>query len=66
MGRRSCAKCGKGFNLANIYLEGKDGKKTISMPPLMPPKQCLPFMHIREDDKDKDIIEKRIRVKNGY
>ena len=52
MGRRICRKCGKGWNLADIYLPGGDGRPPIVMPPLDPPVDCRPFMEQREDDKE--------------
>lgn len=52
MGRRICRKCGKGWNLADIYLPGGDGRPAIVMPPLDPPVDCRGFMEQREDDKE--------------
>lgn len=61
LGRRACTKCGRDFNLADIYLESTNGRPTIIMPPLPPPKECLEYMKMREDDRD-DVIRKRIQV----
>lgn len=52
MGRRICRKCGKGWNLADIYLAGSGEQPAIVMPPLDPPVDCRPFMEQREDDKE--------------
>jgi adenylate kinase len=53
MGRRICRKCGKGWNLADIYLPAKGERPEIVMPPLDPPVDCIPFMEQREDDKEE-------------
>lgn len=52
MGRRICRKCGKGWNVADIYLEASGERPAIVMPPLDPPLDCRPFMEQRADDKE--------------
>lgn len=52
MGRRICKKCGKGWNVADIYLQASGNRPDIIMPPLDPPAECLHFMEQREDDKE--------------
>lgn len=52
MGRRICKKCGKGWNVADIYLPASGNRPDIIMPPLDPPSECLDFMEQREDDKE--------------
>lgn len=42
LGRRICKKCGKNYNVADIYLKASDdGRPEIIMPPLNPPPECL-------------------------
>lgn len=46
LGRRMCGKCGRNFNVANIYLPATATRPEIKMPPLNPPKRCsaaMPF-----------------------
>jgi hypothetical protein len=51
-GRRICRKCGKGWNIADIYLPAEGERPEIVMPPLDPPTDCIPYMEQREDDKE--------------
>jgi Adenylate kinase len=53
IGRRICRKCGKGWNLADIYLPAEGTRPEIVMPPLDPPADCLAFMEQRSDDKEE-------------
>lgn len=53
MGRRICRKCGKGWNVADIYLPEEGDRPEIVMPPLDPPVDCIPFMEQRADDKEE-------------
>lgn len=53
MGRRICKKCGKGWNVADIYLPASNNRPDIVMPPLDPPAECMEFMEQREDDKEE-------------
>jgi adenylate kinase family enzyme len=61
LARRTCADCGKGYNLANI----KEGD--LDMPPLLPkPSDCdrchgKPRLVVRDDDKE-DIVKARFGV----
>ena len=42
LGRRLCKKCGKNYNIADIYLPAsEDGQPEIVMPPLNPPPECM-------------------------
>eukprot|EP00892_Ulva_mutabilis_P003228 jgi/Ulvmu1/12906/UM098_0094.1 len=61
MGRRICKKCGKGWNVADIYLPASGNRPDIIMPPLDPPAECMAFMEQREDDKE-DVIRRRLEV----
>lgn len=53
IGRRICRKCGKGWNLADIYRPAEGDRPEIVMPPLDPPADCLSFMEQREDDREE-------------
>lgn len=53
MGRRICRKCGKGWNVADIFLPAKGERPQIVMPPLDPPVDCRPFMEQRADDQEE-------------
>ena len=61
LGRRMCSKCGKNYNVANIYLEASDDRPAIIMPPLDPPEACLPLMERRADDEE-ETIRRRLAV----
>lgn len=61
MGRRTCGKCGRGYNVADIYLPAEGGRPEIIMPPLSPPQQCLPLMETRADDSE-EVIKRRLQV----
>lgn len=41
LGRRLCRKCGKNYNVADIYLPASNGRPEIVMPPLNPPAECM-------------------------
>ncbi len=41
LGRRLCRKCGKNYNIADIYLPASNGRPEIVMPPLNPPAECM-------------------------
>jgi hypothetical protein len=56
-----CNKCGKNYNIADIYLPAQGGQPEIVMPPLSPPQQCLPFMEQRADDTD-EVVRRRLEV----
>ena len=61
LGRRICSKCGKNYNVANIFLEASEDRPAIVMPPLDPPKECLPYLEQRADDKE-ETIRHRLQV----
>ncbi|PNH03513.1 putative adenylate kinase 1, chloroplastic [Tetrabaena socialis] len=63
MGRRLCRHCGKGYNVAHIYLPpSADGRyPEIVMPPLSPPPQCAPHLETRADDRE-EVIRHRLEV----
>jgi adenylate kinase len=61
LGRRTCAQCGKGYNLADINVEGHNGAPRIVMPPMSPPSGCLDKMVARSDDTE-EIVRKRLQV----
>jgi hypothetical protein len=47
--------------VADIYLPAAQGRPEIVMPPLSPPKRCLPFMEQRADDTD-EVVRRRLEV----
>ena len=50
LGRRLCRKCGKNYNVADIYLPATDdGRPEIVMPPLNPPPECMVWRAGRGD-----------------
>lgn len=56
LGRRTCSKCGSGFNVADILLPATpDGRPAVVMPPLTPPPQCAAFMEVRADDNPATV-----------
>ncbi|GBF89362.1 adenylate kinase [Raphidocelis subcapitata] len=61
MGRRLCSKCGKNWNVADIYLPAQGGRPEIVMPPLSPPPQCAHLMETRADDNEA-VIKRRLQV----
>ena len=61
LGRRICKKCGKNYNVADIYLAAREGHPEIIMPPLNPPPECVDHMEQRSDDTEP-IIRKRLEV----
>lgn len=63
LGRRICSQCGKGFNVASINAEGKNGLPAMSMPPLLPPPHCASKLITRSDDTEV-VVKERLRVYN--
>lgn len=62
LGRRLCKKCGKNYNVADIYLPATpDGQPEIVMPPLSPPPECAEHMEQRADDTEP-VIRRRLEV----
>lgn len=61
LGRRLCKKCGKNYNIANIYLPASNGRPEIVMPPLSPPAECVEHMEQRSDDTEP-VIRRRLEV----
>lgn len=61
LGRRICGKCGKNYNIADIYLPASEGRPEIVMPPLNPPPECAKFMEQRSDDTE-EVIRNRLEV----
>ncbi|KAJ9555029.1 hypothetical protein OSB04_009643 [Centaurea solstitialis] len=61
LGRRTCSKCGKGFNVATINAKAEDGRPAISMAPLLPPSQCADKLIIRADDTE-EVVKARLNV----
>ena len=56
LGRRTCAKCGAGFNVADILLPATpDGRPAVVMPPLTPPAECAAWMEVRADDNPATV-----------
>lgn len=65
LGRRICKKCGKNYNIADIYLPASaDGQPEIVMPPLNPPPECMEHMEQRADDTEP-VIRRRLDVYNA-
>jgi len=61
-GRRVCGKCGKGWNVADIYVPaGANGEPEIVMPPLNPPEGCEHLMETRPDDTP-EVVKARLEV----
>ncbi|KAL4435036.1 hypothetical protein ABPG77_003861 [Micractinium sp. CCAP 211/92] len=63
LGRRLCRKCGKNYNIADIYLPASNGRPEIVMPPLNPPAECMQHMEQRGDDTEP-VIRRRLEVYN--
>lgn len=63
LGRRICSECGKNFNVADINVQGENGRPGISMAPLPPPPQCASKLFTRSDDTE-DVVKERLRVYN--
>ena len=61
LGRRLCSKCGKNWNVANIYRAAGAGTPEIVMPPLNPPDECQGFMTVRSDDTE-EVVRNRLSV----
>lgn len=56
-----CNKCGKNYNIADIYLPATGSQPEIVMPPLSPPEQCVPHMEQRADDTE-EVVRRRLEV----
>jgi adenylate kinase len=56
-----CSKCGKNYNVADIYLPAEGGRPEIVMPPLNPPARCMAHMEQRSDDNG-DTVRHRLKV----
>lgn len=62
LGRRTCSRCGAGFNVADIWLPPTaDGRPAVVMPPLPPPPECAAFMEVRADDNPA-TVRRRLEV----
>lgn len=63
LGRRTCSRCGSGFNVADIWLPPTaDGRHpAVVMPPLPPPPECAAFMEVRADDNPA-TVRRRLEV----
>jgi adenylate kinase len=62
LGRRMCSKCGKNYNIADIFLPATaDGRPEIVMPPLSPPPECMEHMEQRSDDTEP-VVRRRLEV----
>jgi len=62
LGRRTCSKCNKGWNIADINLPAIHGTEpAIILPPLNPPAECLDRMQIREDDTEP-VVRRRLDI----
>jgi len=59
-GRRTCSECGKGYNVADVFVSaGPDRAEPIVMPPMPPPKKCSHKMVTRPDDAEA-IVKRRL------
>ena len=56
-----CKKCGKNYNVADIYLPASEGRPEIIMPPLNPPPECQQHMEQRSDDTEP-VVRRRLEV----
>ena len=61
LGRRSCARCGSGYNLADVKVEPSEGRPGVYMPPLPAPPECAPHLVAREDDV-LEVVRERLEV----
>lgn len=61
LGRRVCTHCGKGYNVANIYLPASDGRPPIIMPPLSPKPECEAHLETRADDTEP-VVRRRLEA----
>lgn len=63
LGRRLCSKCGRNYNIADIYLpaDPATNRPQIIMPPLNPPENCVKYMEQRSDDNE-ETVKRRIQV----
>lgn len=69
LGRRACAKCGRGYNVAdiNVPADPQRGLPSIVMPPLNPPLECTAggrcVLETRADDTGPVVLH-RLQVYN--
>ena len=61
LGRRTCAQCGTGYNLADVKVKPSGGRPGVYMPPLPAPPGCLPHLVAREDDV-LEVVRERLEV----
>jgi len=61
LGRRSCARCGSGYNLADVKVEPSEGRPGVFMPPLPAPPECVPHLVAREDDV-LEVVRERLEI----
>ena len=61
LGRRTCAQCGTGYNLADVNVKPSGGRPGVYMPPLPAPPGCLPHLVAREDDV-LEVVRERLEV----
>ena len=61
LGRRVCGKCGRGFNVADIFVPARSGAPAIAMPPMPPPRECESHMEVRADDNPA-VVRRRLDV----
>lgn len=61
LGRRVCGKCGRGFNVADIYVPARGSAPAIQMPPMPPPRECESHMEVRADDNPA-VVRRRLDV----
>ena len=60
-GRLQCARCGAGFNDAEVDMPLESGERLV-LPRLEPPKDCRASMRRREDDDTPGVVAARIRL----
>lgn len=63
LGRRICSQCGGNFNVASINVKGENGKRGMSMAPLLPPPHCMSKLITRSDDTEV-VVKERLRIYN--
>ena len=66
LGRRECPDCGRGFNVADVFVPAAGGLPEVRMPPLPAPAQCeatgAPCREGTRADDVPEVVQERLRV----